>query len=325
MLSAFVPHAQGLVRVEQPPLAPIPADAVWIDLLEPTPEEEKHVERSLGVAIPTPEEMREIEASSRLYEEDGVLYMTATIATRFDADLPESAQVTFILADSRLVTNRYVDPLPFRRFIAHAQARPAACSSPAVVLAGLLEAIVNRMADVLERVAGELDSVTALVFSPPRPERAGQRDFRGVLQRVGQNGEVISKARESLVSLGRLLVFLQQHAPNGRLTDELRARLRTLSRDVIAMSDYASFLNDKLQFVLDATLGMINIDQNDILKIFSVVTVVLLPPSVIGAFYGMNFQHMPWQHAPWGHWAALALMVASAIIPYLLVKRRGWL
>jgi magnesium transporter len=108
-------------------------------------------------------------------------------------------------------------------------------------------------------------------------------------------------------------------------SQEVRTRLRTLSRDVIAMSDHASFLGNNVSFILDATLGMISIDQNNILKIFSVVTVFLLPPSVIGAIWGMNFAHIPWAHESWGFLAALALMVASALIPYLIFKRRGWL
>jgi magnesium transporter len=101
--------------------------------------------------------------------------------------------------------------------------------------------------------------------------------------------------------------------------------MRTLSRDIIAMSDHASFLGNNVSFILDATLGMVNIDQNNILKIFSVVTVFLLPPSVIGAIYGMNFEYIPWSHESWGFGAALGLMVASALVPYLLFKRRGWL
>ena len=129
------------------------------------------------------------------------------------------------------------------------------------------------------------------------------RDFRKVLERVGQNGELISKARESLVSLGRLLTFVQQ-STTVPMRRTIRARFRTLSRDVLAMSDHASFLGTKVSFILDATLGLVKIDQNNILKIFSVVTVFLLPPSVIGAIYGMNFSRMPWLHDTWGFAAA---------------------
>jgi magnesium transporter len=324
MLNVFAPGPSGLTRVELSPDGSVPADAVWIDLLEPKADEEKQVEAALNIDVPTREEMREIEASNRLYEENGTLYMTATIVTKLDTDLPESTQVTFILTGARLVTNRYTDPLPFRRFLSYAQTHPATCGSGALLLVGLLESIINRIADVLERVGIDLDVTSAEVFSSAHQKRRSQRDFREVLGRVGQSGELVSKARESLVSLGRTLVFVQQSA-NPQLSQDVRSRLRTLSRDVLAMSDHASFLGDKVMFVLDATLGMVTIDQNNILKIFSVVTVFLLPPSVVGAFYGMNFEHIPLLHEQWGHLVALGVMVMSAFVPYLIFKKKGWL
>jgi magnesium transporter len=268
--------------------------------------------------------MREIEASNRLYEEDGALYMTATVVTKLDSDLPESTQITFILSAVKLVTNRYVDPLPFRRFIAYAERHPNSCNSPPAVLAGLVESVVNRVADVIERVATDLDGASVEVFSASRRKRGVMRDFRKILERLGQNGELISKARESLVSLGRLLTFVQQSTVVP-MSQDVRGRFRTLTRDVMAMSDHASFLGTKVSFILDATLGLINIDQNNILKIFSVVTVFLLPPSVIGAIFGMNFSQMPWLHETWGFWAAMGVMVVSAIGPFLFFKRKGWL
>ncbi len=323
MLNVFVPGPSGLTRVELSPDGTVPAEAVWVDLLEPKPAEEKQVEAALNIDVPTREEMREIEASNRLYEDNGTLYMTATIVTKLDTDLPESTQVTFILTGARLVTNRYTDPLPFRRFLSYAQTHPATCGSGALLLAGLMESIINRIADVLERVGSDLDATSAEVFSSAHKKRA-QRDFKEVLGRIGQSGELVSKARESLVSLGRTLVFVQQSA-NPQLSQDVRGRLRTLSRDVLAMSDHASFLGDKVMFVLDATLGMVTIDQNNILKIFSVVTVFLLPPSVVGAFYGMNFEHIPLLHETWGYFVAVGAMVVSAFIPYLIFKKKGWL
>jgi magnesium transporter len=169
-----------------------------------------------------------------------------------------------------------------------------------------------------------MDAASADVFGTRRPQlRAKQRDFGKVLERVGQGGELIAKARESLVSLSRLLAFVQQSTLP--LPQDVRTRLRTLSKDVVAMSDHASFLGTNLNFLLDATLGMINIEQNNILKIFSVVTVFLLPPSVIAGIYGMNFQHIPLLDSEWGFFGAIGLMVLSAVLPWLWFKRRGWL
>lgn len=323
MLNVYLARPNGLVCIEREPDAPIPPDAVWVDLLEPTPEEEQLVETAFKIDVPTREEMREIESSNRFYEEDGGLYMTATIVTKLDTDLPERAQVTFILIGSKLVTNRYADPLPFRRFIAFAARHPAVCSSGAMVLAGLLEAVINRIADVLEKVGGDVDSISSKIFF--RSYDAGAPlDFRHVLERIGQSGELVSKASESLVSLTRLLGFVQQSG-NAQVTQDSRIRYRTLSRDVLAMTDHSNFLSNKVQFLLDATLGMVSIDQNNVIKIFSVVTVFMLPPSFIAGFFGMNFERLPLLHEPWGVTIAVILMALSAILPYMFFKRRRWL
>ena len=326
MLNCYVSAPQGLARVPVT-AGTIPADALWIDLYEPTPEEEKLVESTLGIDVPTREEMKEIEASNRLYEDGGALYMTITIVTRLDTDLPVNSQVTFILGRNKLITNRYVDPLPFRRFVGYAEKHPNVCASAQALLAGLVEAIINRIADVLERVGVNLDGLSEEVFSAPAGRtsaRSRSRDSRVVLTGVGQNGELTSKARESLVSLGRLLAFLQQSSEIPTQGD-LRARLRTLGRDVLALSDHATFLASKTTFLLEATLGMLNIEQNNIIKIFSIATSVFLPPTLIASIYGMNFHFMPELDWPWGYPLAVVLMVVSAILPLVYFKRRGWL
>jgi magnesium transporter len=323
MLNVFVPRPNGLVSAELEPGAEIPSDAVWIDLREPTPEEEQFVEKTLGIDVPTREEMREIEASNRFYEENGGLYMTATLVTKLDTDLPERTQVTFILTGNKLVTNRYTDPLPFRRFIAYAARHPALGTSGSMVLAGLLEAIVNRIADVLEKVGGDVDALSSKIFFRSY-SASSPLDFRHVLERIGQSGDLTSKASESLVSLTRLLGFVQQSG-NSLVSQDSRARYRVLSRDVLAMSDHSTFLSNKVQFLLDATLGMVSIDQNNVVKIFSVVTVFLLPPSFIAGFFGMNFERLPLLHDPWGVTIGVVLMVASAVLPYLYFKHRRWL
>jgi magnesium transporter len=324
MLAVYSLTPHGLKLLDREPQSPIPEEALWLDLFEPTVEEERLVEARLDVSVPTREEMREIESSNRLYEEDGALYLTATVLTKLDTDAPENSQVTFIIKGPRLVTNRYVDPLPFRRYVAFAERHPQTCNTAPAILAGLLEAFVNRIADVIERVGTDMDVSSSEVFGSSRVKRKRrQRDFRRVLERVGQAGELLAKIRESLVSVARLVSFVQQSSLT--IAPDVRNRLRTVSRDVVALGDHATFLGNNLNFLLDATLGMINIDQNNILKIFSVVTVFLLPPSVIGAIYGMNFRHIPWLDSQWGFYVALGLMVLSAIVPWAIFKRRGWL
>jgi magnesium transporter len=324
MLNVFVPDRRGcLVKAEVAPEAPLPAEAVWIDLVAPTREEERQVEALLGVGVPTREEMQEIEVSSRLYEENGALYMTAAVLCKAQSERPEITEVSFILAGDRLVTVRYAEPQPFSLFSARCQRAPGAHTRGDAVLAGLLDALIDRIADVLEHIGLEVDDISHEVFE--HTTRPGRGDFQGTLRRLGSRGDLTSKVRESLVGVGRLLMFLTQAGAAQKIAKDLRNRLRTMSRDVRSLTDHASFLSSKINFLLDATLGMINIEQNAIIKIFSVVAVVFLPPTLIASIYGMNFEYMPELDWALGYPMALLLMLASAITPYLYFKRRGWL
>ncbi|WP_129641676.1 magnesium transporter CorA family protein [Peristeroidobacter agariperforans] len=327
MLNIFVPAAQGLTRVKAgmgDDGPPIPTQAVWIDLLEPTVEEEKLVEASFGIEVPTREEMKEIETSNRLYEDNGALYMTMTVAAQLDTDRPVSMAVTFILAGNRLITNRYMDTKPFQQFIAYAGKHPASCPNGVTILAGLMEAFIERIADVLERVGADLDSVSSNIFARNGNGQPTSRDLRAMIERIGFNGELNSKGRESLVSLGRLLMFVQQSVPG--ISTEQRDRFHSISRDVLSLSDHASFLGSKVSFLLEATLGLINVEQNNIIKIFSVAAVLFLPPTLIASIYGMNYHLLPDLPGKYSNFFfSIGLMVASMGVTFALFKRKGWL
>ncbi len=324
MLNTYISHARGLARADATGIQRIPNQAIWIDLLEPNMDEERSVEQELGIEIPSREEMREIETSNRLYEEDGSLFMTITVAAKLDTARPESTAITFILNSDRLVTNRYVDTLSFRNFIAYAERHPTACNSPAVIFAGLIEALIERIADTLERIGNDLDSVSGSIFLTDQAKSKAKRDLRLLLERIGFNGELNSKARESLVSLARMLVFVQQSS-SVQLNEEQRGRFRSIASDAAALSDHASFLGTKVSFLLEATLGLINLEQNNIIKIFSVAAVMFMPPTLIASVYGMNFRHMPELAWPLGYPVALLLMFGSILGIYIYFKRRGWL
>jgi len=324
MLKAFAAGPQGLIVADA--TADLPSDALWIDLLEPTLEEEKAVEALLAIDVPTREEMKEIEASNRLYEDNGALYMTATVAARLDSARPEISAVTFILANGRLITTRYVDTRPFQQFVAYAQKHPNACQSSIAVLAGLIEAFIERIADLLERVGGDLDNVSGTIFViNGQGDTPNSRDLRGLIERIGFNGELNSKARESLVSLGRLVMFVQQTGLL-QMSQEQRGRFRSISRDVTSLSDHASFLGSKVSFLLEATLGLINVEQNNIIKIFSVAAVMFMPPTLVASIYGMNFHLLPNLPGTYSKFFfSLSLMLASMGLTYALFKRKGWL
>ena len=299
--------------------------AVWIDLLNPTQEEEKKIERALKFDVPTREEQQEIEASSRLYQEDGAYFMTATLLYQPDQGEPRTTPVTFILAGQRLVTVRYAEPRAFAIYVARCNRAETDLKSGTAILVGLLETIIDRLADFIERIQAEVEGLSHSIFEIKGGAASRQRRFDVMLRAIGREGEITSKIRENAHSLGRLLTFLV-HATNERKEGKpLQARIRTAARDTASLTDHATFLSSKIIFLLDATLGMINIQQNQIIKIFSVAAVVFLPPTLVASIYGMNFEVMPELQWQFGYPYALALMVLSAIVPFLYFKRRGWL
>jgi magnesium transporter len=323
MLTIYEARAGALEPHQGPTL--ITEQTVWIDLLNPSREEETEVERALALEVPTREEQQEIEASSRLYQENGAHFMTATVLYQTDTAEPATTPITFILAGNRLITVRYAEPNAFSIFAARCRRPDPSLTNGTAVLIGLIETIIDRMADFIERIQGEVDAVSRSIFEMKGGTASRQRRFDVILKSIGREGELTSRARESTHSLGRLLTFLTQ-AVNERKEDKLlKARIRTAARDVVSLADHVSYLSNKIVFLLDATLGMINIQQNDIIKIFSIAAVVLLPPTLVASAYGMNFEVMPELKWVLGYPFALVLMVVSAVLPYLYFKRKGWL
>ena len=326
MLRIYQQGGQGFVP---PDLATgaLPPDALWLDLLEPASAEVGQVEAALGIVLPTREEMREIEASARAYEEDGALFLTATVLVHADVPPPQATEITFVLKEGRLVTLRYADPQPFRSMASRiARQAPPQASAP-VLLLWLLEQITGRIADVLERASIDIDSLSGEIFGAARIRHPKQRpDLLQAVERVGRNGDAAARARECLLTLTRMMRSLgtsELLSPQAR--KETRQRVKLISRDIASLTDHATFLSGKISLLLDATLGMINIEQTNIIKIFSVLSIVMLPPTLIASIYGMNFDLMPELHTRFGYPLSLALMLLSAILPFWYFRRRGWL
>jgi len=299
--------------------------AVWIDLFAPTPEEERLVEAALGISIPTRDEMQEIEVSSRLYVENGARFMTATVLCATDTDQPRTAPVTFILFGEKLVTVRYDEP---RAFSLVAGKLSRVCSPAATgmtVLSDLFDVIIDRAADLLERISADIDALSHDVFEPERAAHREARTYRDTLKRIGRRGDLTSRVRESLVSIGRLVLFLANDGEGGKVPKDMRGQLSTMQRDLQSLSDHASYLGGKITFLLDALLGMVSLEQNNIIKLFSVAAVVFMPPTLVASIYGMNFRNMPELEWAAGYPMALGLMLVAAIVPYVFFKWRKWL
>jgi magnesium transporter len=310
------------------------AAAVWIDLVEPSSEEESRVEKMLAIDIPTRGELAEIEASSRLYQEDGAAFMTANLIRRGDDDRPESSPVTFIIKDQQLVTIRYHHPQAFPVYVKQAMKPQSTAMSGWGVLISLIEAVVDRAADHLERVGVIVDETSGKVFdtsflrAEKMPKRKKPKNLELLLGRVGEEGDFTSKMRESLLSLGRMSAYMQAVIDQMKVSKEVRenkARIKVVQRDIVSLSDHAGFLSGKISFLLDAVLGMISIEQNGIIKIFSIASVVFLPPTLVASMYGMNFQNMPELGWRFGYPIALTLMILSAVLPLYYFRRKGWL
>ncbi|MBM3572624.1 MAG: magnesium transporter [Alphaproteobacteria bacterium] len=331
MIFAYVAGADKLLLQDASGDAPLPAMAVWIDLFEPTAAEKDRVERQFALSLPTHAEMREIEPSNRLYVEGASTYMTATFIARADEPNPTGEAITFILVGRDLITLRYSDPRPIGTCAARVTKHLPQPNSGTEVLIALLEAFVNRMADILEKASLDLDGLSQLIFHErptARRRRLGDaRDLQIVLKGLGRGEDITSTVRESLISLTRLVRFLVQNLDANAAWDnkEQKQRLRQLRSDIVSLNEHVGFETQKTMFLLDATLGMINIEQNRIIKIFSVAAVIFLPPTLVASLYGMNFKHIPELDWLWGYPYVLTLMVLSAAVPYLFFRRKGWL
>ena len=299
--------------------------AIWIDLLSPSREEELVVERIAGVNIPTREEMQEIEVSSRLYAEGDALFMTIVMIMRSQSDDPVSDAVTLILQPQRLITVRYIEPQSFILFSAQLAKIPNGTCEPNRLLVELIDASIDRLADALENISHQLDAYSKMIFNvQPNNPQTTTPDFQLHLRSSGKKGDLTTKVQESLVTYSRMLTFMQQSIGN-KMDDNLRERAAMLSRDVTSLTDYVGFLSNKLYFLLDATLGMVSIEQNNIIKIFSIAAVIFLPPTLVASIYGMNFHHMPELSWRFGYPMAIGLMLLAAFMPYQFFKMKKWL
>lgn len=310
------------------PVAPgeLPQQVIWVDLLNPTKDEEAIAEGIIGFNIPTREDMLEIEPSSRLFERGGVTVMTFWALHGTTEKKPAIDPVTLMLADRQLVTVRYVDPTSFVTFADHLYAEPAVAGDPLSVTVRLLDAVVDRLADALESATLDLEGISERVFDREmaKTRRRPERHYERLMLRIGATQRLLAKIRESAVSVSRLLGFLAATDRVGG--DSVHARhLKSLLGDARALNDHSDFVAENLNFLLDASLGMISLEQNFVMKIFSIFAVVFMPPTMIAGIYGMNFEHMPELKWLFGYPFSLVLILASAILPLWVARRKGWL
>ncbi|PWL19060.1 magnesium transporter CorA [Falsochrobactrum shanghaiense] len=330
MITLYSLSGDHLERVDVEPGHPLPDNVIWIDLYAPAVNEDHVVEAWTGISIPTHEDMTEIEESSRFYMEGGAQYLTVPILHAVDLDHRELAPVTFILHGTRLITVRYADPKSVSFYITRATKTgsgliPARCSGLSIML-GIIEATTNRLADILEGVAGKIDAASHSIYPrQPRSRPMTTQDFRHILTQIGSQGTFLSRVRESLAGLSRMLVYISATNSPVATKKDTRSWIKSVERDAQSLTAYVDFLSNKVTFLLDTTVGLISVEQNAIIKIFSVAAVGFMPPTLVASIYGMNFSFMPELNSPWGYPMALGLMIASAILPLVYFRGKGWL
>ena len=323
MINAY--SADGSMKT----LAPVEAqsqlsdDIVWIDLIEPTPEEDAYVESLVGVQIPTRDDLKDIEPSSRLYIEGSSAFMTASLVWHADRTNPELTDVAFILSGNRLITVRYADPKSFQLFIAALGRIPDKARDGTTLLARLLETIADRTAEILENAVDRVDTLSTDIFRD-RGKRRPPQFLERKLAEIAECHRLVGKVRDSLGSLSRLLTFLR-NVPFMHEDKSDGSLCATVAHDVETLSEHAAFVAGNIAFLLDASLGLINVEQNSIIKIFSIASVVFLPPTLVASIYGMNFHFMPELDWHLGYPLAILTMILSAIVPFFIFRWKGWL
>lgn len=305
-----------------PATAPL-TDAVWIDLFQPTQAEIDEVQRATGLTPPSQNQIDEIESSSRLVVDHGSFRLSAPLVSPHDDEGPQSlVGVGFVLNDRVLVTIRFAAHPVFDE--AHKQARSGHPSTSEEAFLKLLEMMVDSSADALERAGAACDELSRGAFHENKSSVNHEGKLKLTLRRLGRTATRSSHLRDQLLGLGRISSYVAECGVDGAPKINV-ARLKSIRTDIGSLTDYESHLSAKIQFLLDATLGFISIEQNEVVKTLTVVSVVGIPPVVVAGIYGMNFHHMPELEWQFGYPMAMLLMVVASLLPLLWFKKRGWM
>jgi magnesium transporter len=298
---------------------------VWVDLFNPTPEEMAKAGADYGVEIPPRSQLEEIEFSSRLQYENGVFTVSVPLTPHHQDGTDFTAPLGFVLSDKLLVTIRFAEMQTFEAITARVKRRPR--SAPDIFLV-ILEALVDYGADRLEELRTEAMVISRRIFR--RDQKLAHRNaarynrmLRDTLVEIGKMGARLSHIRETLLVLQRAVPYLNEHG-DGWMEGQVKARLKIAASDIQSLNDYEVHLTDKIQFLLDAALGFISTEQNDLFKVLTIASVVGIPPTFIASMYGMNFHNMPELSWTYGYEYGLGLIVLSTVVPIIWFKLKGW-
>jgi len=301
-------------------------DALWVDLLDPTESERAAFEEMFGLRVPTKEQLAEIETTSRLRVEGDALYMTAPLLYAAENQPWTFAPTGFVLSKDVLLTVRSAKLVAFHTVATELGALHQI--EPAHVFVRLLEASVDRMADLLEASARDLDDASHLIFRPESPKEARLSHETAKLRRLmvhtGRISERMARVQYTLVCLDRMAKFTVERGHDW-IARDVTNRLRVVDSDIASLAQFADGLVNRVQLLQDAASGIINIDQNEVMKVLTIASIVGIPPVLVVGVYGMNFKNMPEYDWSFGYPYALALVVITALLPLIWFKWKDWI
>lgn len=287
---------------------------LWIDLLSPLEEEKEWVENTFNIELPTKQEMEEIEVSSRYWEDEENININAYFLIKEKENFINET-VSFFLTKNILITIRYRELTTFSETAKKVLSNPRFYENGFYILITILEIRIDTDADTLEFITREINKLSKIVFT-------GIDITEKLLETISYYEDYNMTIRESLTDKQRLVSsLLKSH----KIPQDLREELRIMIKDINSLIDYTNFNFERLDYLQNTFLGLINIKQNKVMKIFTLMSVIFLPPTLIAAIYGMNFKYMPELQWKIGYPFSLLLMVLSAIIPLFIFKKKGWL
>ena len=327
MLTFYGPGSRSPIDVDTS--GDLPSTVNWIDALDPTSADVSFVKKAMNARVPTLDDLSEIESSSRLSVEDGTLFLSLPTAIRDETGFPRSSPIGFVLNRERLATIRFTRLPSFEHVVRQTIANGELAAGGLGALVTILEMMIDQLADVLERVGTDLDAMSRQVFTKglvagkdKRPRHANQV-LAHMLKTVGENGDLISKVSESLLGLNRMVPFLGAKGQE-LVTPEFKMRLDTVNQDTKSLREFVDHLTNKTQFMLDTLLGLANIEQNNVFRVLTVVSVVGIPPTFFASMYGMNFKNIPEYDWSFGYQYGLTLIILSGLLPAIWFKVKGW-
>ncbi len=325
MITVFYRQGESIQSKKLSEKDTIPDGALWVDVTTASDSELDLIQKQCRITLPSKSDVWKNNVLNRLYTENGVSYMTAAIITKQDNQHPNISAVTFILTTDSLITIRDISPTSFNMFAQRIQTLPDMFRTSAQALEGLLEEMITRVAHNMEVVEEALDHFSHRIFDGEvldKSDKNPSHAMKNLLKSVGTCADLNSKTNESLQSINRLLHFFKKITPND---SELEQDIDLMISDVGVLTQQTHFASDKITFLLDAILGMINVEQNMIIKIFSVVSVFFMPPTLIASLYGMNFKYIPELDWISGYPMAIVLMLICATLPYAYFRKKGWM